>query len=140
EFVNSTGLDNNHLGDYFSVGRVDDTNTMSANDLAILAEYLINHYPALLDITSQPQYVGNNKQYLNTNWMLSGEVAFDGVDGLKTGYTDLAGYCFTGTVEQDGERLISVVMGTDSELERFRETEKLYEKAFEQLDQWSDSA
>lgn len=67
-------------------------------------------------------------------------MAFEGVDGLKTGYTDLAGYCFTGTVKQDGERLISVVMGTDSELERFRETEKLYEKAFEQLDQWSDSA
>ncbi|WP_163581013.1 D-alanyl-D-alanine carboxypeptidase family protein [Gracilibacillus saliphilus] len=134
QFVNSTGLDNLHLGDYYSVGSVDDTNMMSAQDLAKLAEHLITTYPELLETSNQPTYFLNNREYDNTNWMLKGDLAFDGVDGLKTGYTDLAGYCFTGTVERNGVRLISVVMGTSSEIERFIETARLYEKAFEQIE------
>ncbi len=58
-------------------------------------------------------------------------LAYEGVDGLKTGYTDLAGYCFTGTAVKDGVRLISVVMGTASETERFKETAKLYDASFD---------
>ncbi len=134
QFVNSTGLDNLHLGDYYSVGGVDDTNTMSAQDLVILAEHLITTYPELLETVNQPTYVLNKREYENTNGMLEGDLAFEGVDGLKTGYTDLAGYCFTGTVEREGVRLISVVMGTSSEVERFVETARLYEKAFEQIE------
>ncbi|WP_208591510.1 D-alanyl-D-alanine carboxypeptidase family protein [Gracilibacillus suaedae] len=134
QFVNSTGLDNLHLGDYYSVGGVNDTNTMSAQDLAILAKHLITTYPELLETSNQPTYLLHNREYENTNWMLEGELAFDGVDGLKTGYTDLAGYCFTGTIERNGVRLISVVMGASSEVERFSETARLYEKAFEQIE------
>lgn len=140
EFVNSTGLDNQHLGDFSSVGALSDTNKMSAKDLVTLAEYLLEKYPSILEITSQPHYLANEKEYLNTNRMLSGELYFEGVDGLKTGYTDLAGYCFTGTVQQGDVRLISVVMGTDSEQERFTETEKLYNKAFDQIENWLNSA
>ncbi|MCZ0702378.1 D-alanyl-D-alanine carboxypeptidase (penicillin-binding protein 5/6) [Natronobacillus azotifigens] len=135
-FVNSTGLDNRHLGEFFSVGTIDDTNKMSAQDLATLARYLINHHPSLLAITSQPQYLANNREYINTNLMLADHVSYLGVDGLKTGYTNLAGYGFTGTVEQNGVRLVSVVMGTDSIMQRFIETEKLYEQAFHQLNQY----
>ncbi|MGN8646826.1 D-alanyl-D-alanine carboxypeptidase family protein [Gracilibacillus sp. HCP3S3_G5_1] len=134
EFVNSTGLDNLHLGDYYSVGSVEDTNTMSAHDLAMLAQYLIDRYPELLTIIERPEYRMNDRSYRNTNWMLEGELAFAGVDGLKTGYTDLAGYCFTGTIEREGVRLISVVMGTSSEIARFTETTALYEKAFEWME------
>lgn len=139
-FVNSTGLNNDHLGEFFTVGTREDTNKMSAQDLITLADYLLQHYPSLLDITSQPRYLANEKEYVNTNRMLSGDLYFEGVDGLKTGYTDLAGYGFTGTVQQGSVRLLSVVMGTDSELERFAETKKLYEKAFEQIENWSNSA
>lgn len=135
-FVNSTGLDNRHLGEFFSVGTIDDTNKMSAQDLATLARYLINHHPSLLAITSQPQYLANNREYINTNLMLADHVPYLGVDGLKTGYTNLAGYGFTGTVEQNGVRLVSVVMGTDSIMQRFIETEKLYEQAFHKLNQY----
>ncbi|GAE94449.1 D-alanyl-D-alanine carboxypeptidase [Gracilibacillus boraciitolerans JCM 21714] len=135
QFVNSTGLDNEHLGKYFSVGTFEDTNTMSAKDIATLAQYLINKYPELLEVISQNQYIKNDQYYHNTNWMLPGVtaygLAYQGVDGLKTGFTDLAGYCFAGTVEEDGVRLISVVMGTSSKTERFEETEKLYDAAFE---------
>jgi len=132
-FVNSTGLDNDHLGSFYSVGTVDDTNKMSAQDLATLARYLINHYPILLEITSKPHYLANEIEYLNTNWMLLEQMEYGHVDGLKTGYTDLAGYGFTGTVEQNNIRLISVVMGTDSARQRFIETDKLYKLAFDQI-------
>ncbi|SHN27694.1 D-alanyl-D-alanine carboxypeptidase family protein [Gracilibacillus kekensis] len=134
-FVNSSGLDNAHLGKYYSVGEFEDTNTMSAQDLAKLAEHLITEYPELLGTINEKQYVRNNKSYPNTNWMLPNVsaygLAYEGVDGLKTGYTDQAGYGFTGTVERNGIRLISVVMGTSSKMERFEETEKLYDASFE---------
>lgn len=133
KFVNSTGLDNEHLDQFFSVGTIDDTNHMSAEDLAKLARHLIHHHPVLLEITSQPEYLANDKEYINTNLMLSDFIPYEGVDGLKTGFTDLAGYGFTGTVEQNGVRLISVVMGTESIMQRFIETEKLYDYAFNHI-------
>ncbi|MDX8046867.1 D-alanyl-D-alanine carboxypeptidase family protein [Gracilibacillus sp. S3-1-1] len=133
-FVNSTGLDNKDLDEYYSVGNVEDANKMSAHDLAWLAKYLVDTFPGLLQVIEQPSYQANGHSYPNTNWMLDGEFAFDGVDGLKTGYTDIAGYGFTGTVERDGVRLISVVMGTSSMTERFTETTELYEEAFD----WDD--
>src|SRR5699024_2319666 len=52
-------------------------------------------------------------------------------DGLKTGNTNLAGYTFTSTAEKDGRRLITVVMKTDSEDERFKETAKLLDHGFD---------
>ncbi|WP_440896905.1 D-alanyl-D-alanine carboxypeptidase family protein [Amphibacillus sp. Q70] len=137
-FVNSTGLDNDHLGQFFSVGTSDDTNKMSAQDLITLARYLINHHPTILDVTSLPAYLANDREYLNTNWLLEENTTYGMVDGLKTGYTDLAGYCFTGTAQHENVRLISVVMGTESFTQRFIETEKLYEQAFEQMEKWSD--
>ncbi|MDQ1000002.1 D-alanyl-D-alanine carboxypeptidase [Neobacillus niacini] len=78
----------------------------------------------------------------NWNWMLEGyeEIAdrypnyqqfvYDGLDGLKTGSTPFAGYNFTGTAIRDGQRFISVVMNTGSQMERFRETRKILDFAF----------
>src|SRR5699024_3884304 len=60
---------------------------------------------------------------------------YDGIDGLKTGNTDLAGYTFTGTAEKDGRRLIAVVMKTDSEAERFNETAKLFDYGFDEFEE-----
>lgn len=65
----------------------------------------------------------------STNQMLdenNPDLWFEGVDGLKTGFTDRAGYCFTGTVEQNGKRFISVVMGTEETDVRFVENKKLF--------------
>jgi D-alanyl-D-alanine carboxypeptidase (penicillin-binding protein 5/6) len=52
------------------------------------------------------------------------------LDGLKTGHTIEAGYCFTGTAERNGMRLISVVMGAPTEEKRFVETRKLLDYGF----------
>src|SRR5699024_7025429 len=59
---------------------------------------------------------------------------YKGIDGLKTGHTDLAGYSFTGTAEKDGNRLISVIMKADSEDQRFKETAKLLEYGYTQFE------
>lgn len=137
-FVNSSGLNNQDLGDYFSSGSKDESNQMSAKDVAMLARGLIAQYPEILPITSRASFTLGQNQYANTNQMLPEmdhpHVMFEGVDGLKTGFTDEAGYCFVGTVKRKDTRLISVVMGTDSIEARFSETKRLYDAAFQQLD------
>ncbi|PGO20749.1 hypothetical protein CN984_29230 [Bacillus cereus] len=54
-------------------------------------------------------------------------------DGLKTGFTDEAGYCFTGTAKQGERRMISVVMGTSVDAKRFIETKKLFSYGFHKV-------
>src|SRR5699024_8614464 len=67
----------------------------------------------------------------NWNWMLPSLVyQFEGVDGLKTGYTDAAQYCFTGTATRNDMRVITVIMGAESEAKRFGETRKLMTYGF----------
>lgn len=137
QFVNSTGLNNTDLGNFYATGAPNDTNIMSANDVALLAQQLIHQYPDILEIVDEPTFTFGQQTYTNTNWMLpeasEQNVSFDGVDGLKTGYTDEAGYCFAGTVKRNDNRFISVVMGTSSKLARFSETKRLYEAAFNQI-------
>ncbi|MDV2581618.1 serine hydrolase [Alkalibacillus haloalkaliphilus] len=137
-FVNSTGLANSHLGDNYPEGtEPDDDNLLSARSMAILAYNLVNDYPDSLEVSSVPTQEFEGHEMLNFNWMLPGmpghiaQYTYEGLDGLKTGYTELAGYTFTGTAERDGNRLISVVMRTDSVEERFSETEKLLDYGFD---------
>ncbi|OAK67368.1 D-alanyl-D-alanine carboxypeptidase family protein [Lederbergia galactosidilytica] len=133
QFVNSSGLNNRDLGKYRSTGGTNEDNQMSAQDLARLAQRLLIKYPEILETAEKPILMFGENTYGNTNLMLPGvgsSLEYGGVDGLKTGFTDEAGYCFIGTVERDGTRLISVVMGTDSLNARFAETIKLYDAAF----------
>ena len=55
---------------------------------------------------------------------------FDGADGLKTGHTREAGYCFLGSAERDGRRLIMVVAGMTSDQARREEAQKLLDWGF----------
>ncbi len=142
-FVNSTGLTNSDLGDHISVGKPADSNKMSARDLAALATYTIDYYPELLETAKIKEFKLNDKTFSNSNWMLPGmktdyikeDVTYPGVSGLKTGFTEDAGYCFTGSVEIEGERFISVVMGTPDLADRFMETKLLYEMMEKQIKQ-----
>lgn len=142
EFVNSSGLENRDLGDNYPEGtEQSDTNLLSARSSAILAYHLVNDYPEALEFSSVPTTNFDGQEIRNWNWMLPGmpgqlaQFSYEGLDGLKTGYTDLAGYCFTATVERDGQRLISVVMKTGSEEARFAETRKLLDYGLEQFNQ-----
>lgn len=151
KFVNSTGLDNKSMTKYFDtiVGDINDENEMSARDVAKLAFHLLKDYPEVLKTSSIPEKYfakGTEDEFLmyNWNWMLEGysdpdiaprysnfqQFVYKGMDGLKTGSTAYAGFCFTGTAERDGQRFISVVMKTNNTHERFRETKKIMNYGF----------
>ncbi|MEY6549642.1 D-alanyl-D-alanine carboxypeptidase family protein [Bacillus cereus] len=108
---------------------------MTAGDVAQLAYHLIKDYPEILEVTHlrQSQLAFNNINVISTNDMLNKNnksLYIEGIDGLKTGFTDSAGYCFTGTAKQGDNRIITVVMGTSSKTKRFTETNKLMSYAF----------
>ncbi|WP_227002563.1 D-alanyl-D-alanine carboxypeptidase family protein [Salicibibacter kimchii] len=141
EFVNSSGLNNSSMdGNHPEGTDADAENMMSARGTAQLAYHLIQDYPEVLDVASTEETIfmeGSEMDELPmTNWnhMLGGSDfshAYEGVDGIKTGNTDAAGFAFTGTVEQDDTRLLSVVMRTDSIDARFEETATLYDYGFD---------
>jgi D-alanyl-D-alanine carboxypeptidase len=111
---------------------------MTAADVAKLAYHLIKDYPEILEVTHlrQSQLAFNNINVTSTNEMLNKNnkaLYIEGIDGLKTGFTDSAGYCFTGTAKQGDNRIITVVMGTKSKTKRFTETNKLMSYAFQLL-------
>jgi serine-type D-Ala-D-Ala carboxypeptidase (penicillin-binding protein 5/6) len=135
-FVNSTGLNNQDLQGYHSTGSETDENMMSPRSIAILAFRLLNDHPEVLETASIPKMkfregTDDEINMENWNWMLPELVfGYEGVDGLKTGSTDLAGNCFTGTIKKGDTRLLSVVMKTDSRKARFDETKKLFDFGF----------
>jgi serine-type D-Ala-D-Ala carboxypeptidase (penicillin-binding protein 5/6) len=144
-FVNSSGLNNSDLFGEHPAGSENEENLMSARSTAILAYRLLNDYPEVLETASVP-YKDWTKgttngpiKMENWNWMLPGITrtdvnAYEGLDGLKTGSTNLAGYAFTGTAKKGDMRLISVVMKTNSQYARFKETEKLLNYGFNQFE------
>lgn len=149
KFVNASGLNNSDLKKHFPdvVGGDEEENVMSARDVAKLAYHLIKDFPEVLNTSSIPEKKfaeGTEDEFLmdNWNWMLEGyrniaerypnyqQFTYEGLDGLKTGSTSFAGYCFTGTASRNGQRFITVVMDTNSLSERFIETRKLMDFAF----------
>ncbi|WP_239984619.1 serine hydrolase [Lentibacillus sediminis] len=137
KFVNSTGLNNASLGDNRPEGTdPNGSNLLSAESAALLAYHLVNDFPDALEISSMTEVEFAGHTIENLNWMLPHDATFlqqfhyEGMDGLKTGNTELAGYTFTGTAKQNGTRLISVVMKTDSKQARFQQTAKLMDYGF----------
>ena len=112
-FVNAHGLDAE--GHY-----------STARDMAIIAMELLKHEKILEYTSIYEEYLEKNdgtKTWLvNTNKLVR---FYDGVDGLKTGYTTTAGYCLTATARKDNFRLISVVMGEESTESRSSDTVKM---------------
>jgi len=84
-------------------------NRLSAHGMAELTRALIREHPIVLDFTSQKIVYFDEVEYTNTNPLLS---SYNGADGFKTGFTNPAGWCFTGTAVVDDRRLISVTMGS----------------------------
>lgn len=107
---------------------------VSAADLITLAERLIDDHPdgyaryfAIPKLQHGVAPDGRPIIQANRNPILG---RFDGADGLKTGYTREAGYCFLGSAERDGRRLIMVVAGMASQTARRDETQRLMEWGF----------
>lgn len=115
-FMNSSGLDTEL---YY--------NTMSARDLSIIARETVVKHKDFYPMYAEREFTYNGITQSNRNSLLFRD---RNVDGLKTGWTDAAGYCLVASAERDGMRLISVVMGTESTEARAIETQKLFTYGF----------
>lgn len=125
------GMQDSHFGT--PNGWPDEGRTfVSARDLAILAEAMIARHPAKFQhYVGQPGYEYNGIAQVNHD-PISGKV--HGADGIKTGFTNEAGYGFLGTAKRDGRRLIMVVAGADRGAIRNRASRRFMEWGFEAFD------
>lgn len=113
-YVNSTGLPaENHY--------------TSATDISKLASTLIREFPDYYRWYSQKQFTYNGITQGNRNSLLWRD---DSVDGMKTGYTESAGYCLVSSAERKDMRLIAVVLGTHSPAARASESQALLNYGF----------
>lgn len=117
-FTNTTGLpDVNHFS--------------TAHDLAILASAIIRDYPEFYPLYSLKEYTYNDITQPNRNRLLWLDPH---VDGLKTGWTKTAGYCLITSAKRDNQRLISVIVGSDSAKTRSIESQRLLNYGFQFYD------
>ncbi|MFO0388955.1 MAG: D-alanyl-D-alanine carboxypeptidase family protein [Alphaproteobacteria bacterium] len=113
-----------------ATGWPDDGHLMTARDLAILAKHLINDFPEYYHYFAVPEHTYNKIRQYNRNLLLGGDL---GVDGLKTGHTEVAGYGITLSAKKDGRRLILVVNGLESEKQRKEEGDRLLRYGFREF-------
>ena len=94
----------------------------SAFDMALIASELVKYDYALKISSTYDENInvsGQNHWLVNTNKLIK---FYKGIDGLKTGYTDKAGYCLTATMSRNNMRLISVVMKSNTKDNRSSDT------------------
>jgi D-alanyl-D-alanine carboxypeptidase (penicillin-binding protein 5/6) len=98
----------------------------TARDIAVIAGKVIADHPSFYPYYSIKQFSFNNIKQDNRNMLLGRDAS---VDGMKTGYTEAAGYCLVASAQRDmpngKRRLLSVVMGTSSREARASESQKL---------------
>tara|TARA_B100001093_G_scaffold517926_1_gene600975 strand:- start:987 stop:2114 length:1128 start_codon:yes stop_codon:yes gene_type:complete len=127
-YTNATGLPNDSL-------------YTTAEDIALLSRSLISNFPSLYKLYSTKSFKFNDIKQYSRNKLLFID---DNVDGIKTGFTNAAGYCLASSAKRGNRRLIAVVMGAptpDARIQssrtlleygfRFFETHKLFKKDIE---------
>ena len=117
-FINATGLTSyNHYS--------------SAYDMSLIAKELVKHEKILEFTSTYEDYLRKDTKspfwLVNTNRLVRFK---EGVDGLKTGFTDEAGYCLTATMKKDNMRLITVVMKEENTSKRSADTTKMLDYGF----------
>ena len=115
-----------------SNGLPDPGTKVTSRELAMLARTIILNYPTFYPIFGQAEFTWNKIRQQNRNPLLP---LVTGADGLKTGFTNEAGYGLVGSAVQDGLRLIVVVNGEKSAKERADEGKKLLEWGFHNFEQ-----
>ena len=110
-------------------GLVSNGNAVTPKAMAQLAVNLIRDYPDVLKYTSLKSTSFNGKTFNSTNSLLKNN-SVAGIDGLKTGTTSAAGYCYTATANQNDRRIIAVVMKATSSAARFTDAKAMLEYGF----------
>ncbi|HHS82952.1 MAG TPA: D-alanyl-D-alanine carboxypeptidase, partial [Devosia sp.] len=131
EMAAELGLESSHFMN--ATGLPAEGMVVTARDLATLARYLIRTYPEYYPIFSEPSFEWNGIRQNNRNVLLDDGI---GVDGLKTGHTQSAGYGIVASTTEGGRRLIAVLHGLETERERAEEARKLVtwgSRAFQQV-------
>jgi D-alanyl-D-alanine carboxypeptidase (penicillin-binding protein 5/6) len=118
--MKSTGFRN-------STGLPDPQHYTTAQDLATLATAIIRDFPEFYSLYSLREYTYNNITQANRNRLLWMD---PNVDGMKTGFTEAAGYCLIASAKRGPRRLMSVVLGAQSETARATESQKLLNFGF----------
>lgn len=117
-FINATGL-------------TADNHYSSAYDMSLIAKELVKHEKILEFTSTYEDYLRKDTKspfwLVNTNRLVRFK---EGVDGLKTGFTDEAGYCLTATMKKDNMRLITVVMKEENTSKRSADTTKMLDYGF----------
>lgn len=107
----------------------------SAKDMAIIAKELVKHQKILEYSSIYETYLRENTDkaiwLVNTNKLVR---FYDGVDGLKTGFTSSAGYCLTATAKRNNMRIIAVVMGEPDSKTRNKEVSEMFDYMFAQYE------
>lgn len=111
-------------------GWPDPEHLMSVHDLALVARVLIEQHPEHYPIFGEKEFTYHGIRQYTRNPLLYRDV---GADGLKTGFTNEAGYGLTASAVRDGRRLVLVIAGLERPGERAREGERLLEYGFRQF-------
>ncbi|MDB5612350.1 MAG: D-alanyl-D-alanine carboxypeptidase [Devosia sp.] len=138
ELAQEIGLRDSHFTN--PTGLPDPDMHVTARDLADLARYLIKEYPDYYHYFSEPEMEWNGIKQPNRNSLVELGI---GVDGLKTGHTESAGYGSVISTKDGGRRLIAVVHGLTSMAQRTEEGRKLITwgaRAFERFSAYPDGA
>ena len=113
-YTNATGLPNDNL-------------YTTAEDIALLSRSLISNFPDLYKLYSTKSFKFNDIKQYSRNKLLFID---DNVDGIKTGFTNAAGYCLASSAKRDNRRLITVVMGAPTPDVRIQSSRTLLEYGF----------
>jgi D-alanyl-D-alanine carboxypeptidase (penicillin-binding protein 5/6) len=125
KYAKEIGLTKSHFEN--STGLPADGHVMTARELAFLANFLIKEYPEYYHYFGEKQFTFNKHTFNNRNPLIFTDL---GVDGLKTGFIEEAGYGLVASAKRGDQRVILVVSGLDTKKEREEEPRKLLEWGF----------
>jgi serine-type D-Ala-D-Ala carboxypeptidase (penicillin-binding protein 5/6) len=119
------GMKNTHYEN--ATGWPNKEHSSTARDIALLSQAIIRDFPETYLFYREKEYTFNDIRQFNRNRLLWRD---ESVDGLKTGHTEAAGYCLASSAKRDDMRLISVVLGTDSDKARTQNSQTLLNYGF----------
>lgn len=119
------GMKNTHFTN--ATGIPDPNHYTTAKDLSILSQALIRDFPDSYKVYSEKWFTFNGIKQPNRNRLLWNEPT---VDGIKTGHSSTAGFCLAASALKDGMRLISIIVGAESDNERNQYSQQLLRYGF----------